>query len=205
MMTTRWFRYFVWSFVIAMAVFSGCRGTTPRVEFYQLDADRQGLEDEEITGMDQTIAIGVGPMEFPPLLDRPQIVTRTGKHTFKVDEFHRWGGTLSQHFLEVLTVNLSILLRSNHVAAHPWEEFFIPDYRIFIDVHAFEGFLDGDVRFVATWTITDGEGRKPLLARKSIIREPVQGKNYEAYIEAQNRALSIFSQEIAQAIRKLAH
>lgn len=205
MMTTRVFRYFVWSFVIAMAVFSGCRGTTPRVEFYQLAADRQGLEDEQIKAMEQTIAVGVGPMLFPPLLDRPQIVTRTGPYTYKVDEFHRWGGTLSQHVLEILTVNLSILLRSNYVAAHPWEQFFAPDYRIFMDVHAFDGFLNGDVRLIATWAITDGEARKPLLVRKSIIREPVRGASYGAYIEAQNRVLSIFSQEIAQAIKKIAY
>ena len=203
MMTTGCMRYFVWSFVIAMAVFSGCRGTTPKVEFYTLAVDRQGLEDAQIEVMDQTIAIGVGPMEFPPALDRPQIVLRTSPHKFELNEFHRWAGSLREDFLEVLTINLAILLRSNHVTAHPWEGFFTPDYRIFMDIHAFDGNLGGTVFLVASWAITDGEGRKPLLVRKSIIREPVLGTDYVAYIAAKNRALSKFSQELAKAIKKL--
>ena len=202
-MTTGCMRYFVWSFVITMAVFSGCRGASPRVEFYTLAVDMRGLQDEQIEVMDQTIAIGVGPMEFPLSLDRPQIVLRTGPHKFEVNEFHRWAGSLREDILEVLTINLSILLRSNHVTAHPWEGFFTPDYRIFMDIHAFDGNLGGTVLLAASWTITDGEGRKALLVRKSIIREPVHGTDYEAYIAAANRALSGFSQEIAQAIKKL--
>jgi len=161
------------------------------------------LEDAQIEVMDQTIAIGVGPMEFPQSLDRPQIVLRTGPHKFELNEFHRWAGSLREDFLEVVTINLSILLRSNYVAAHPWEGFFTPDYRIFMDIHAFDGNLGGTVLLAATWAITDGEGRKALLVRKSIIREPVLGTDYEAYIAAKNRALSTFSQEIAQMIKKL--
>ena len=203
MMTTRCMRYFVWSLVIAMAVFSGCRSATPRVEFYTLAVDMRGLPEEQIEVMDQTIAIGVGPMEFPLSLDRPQIVLRTGPHKFEVNEFQRWAGSLREDFLDVLTINLSILLRSNHVTAHPWEGFFTPDYRIFLDIYAFDGNLGGTVLLAASWTITDGEGRKPLLVRKSIIREPVLGTDYEAYIAAQNRALSTFSQEIVQEIKKL--
>jgi uncharacterized lipoprotein YmbA len=171
-----------WTFVIAMAFFTGCRGATTKVEFYRLNADRQGLEDEQIEVMDQTIAIGVGPMEFPKTIDRSQIVIRIGTHRFEVDEFRRWAGSLREDFLEVLTVNLSILLRSNHVAAYPWEEFFNPDYRIFMDVHEFVGDLGGSVILAVTWTITDAEGRKALLARKSIIREPVLGTDFEAYV-----------------------
>ncbi len=196
-------RYYVWVIIIAMAVFSGCRGATPDVEFYTLSVDSQGLDDEQIESMDQTIAVGVGPMKFPKSIDRSQIVVRTGPNKFEVDEFHRWAGSLREDFLEVLALNLSILLKSNHVTAWPWEEFFTPKYRIFIDVHAFDGVPGETVLLSATWTITGGEGRKPLLVRKSIIREPVPGTDYEAYIAAKNLALSAFSREIARAVKKL--
>jgi uncharacterized lipoprotein YmbA len=192
-----------WTSIIAMIVFTGCFGKSPKVEFYKLIEDLQGLEDDQIEVMDQTIAIGVGPMEFPKTIDRPQIVTRISPHRLEVDEFHRWAGSLRDDFLEVLTVNLSILLRSNHVAAYPWEEFFNPDYRIFMDVHEFVGDLGGTVILAVTWTITDAEGRKAVLARKSIIREPVLGTDFEAYVSAINRSLSTFSQEIAREIEKL--
>jgi uncharacterized lipoprotein YmbA len=145
MMTSGYIKTMAWTLVIAMVFFTGCRSATTKVEFFRLNADRQGLEDEQIEVMDQTIAIGVGPMEFPQTIDRSQIVIRIGPHRFEVNEFHRWVGSLREDFLEVLTVNLSILLRSNHIAAYPWEEFFNPDYRIFMDVHEFVGDLGGTV------------------------------------------------------------
>ena len=203
MMTSGYIKTMAWTSVIAMVVFTGCFGASPKVEFYKLDEGLQGLEDEQIEVMDQTIAIGVGPMEFPKTIDRPQIVTRITPHRLEVDEFHRWAGSLREDFLEVLTVNLSILLKSNHVAAYPWEEFFNPDYRIFMDVHEIVGDLGGTVVLAVTWTITDAEGRKALLARKSIIREPVLGTDFEAYVSAINRTLFTFSQEIAREIKKL--
>jgi len=40
------------------------------------------------TVSDTTLAIGVGPVEFPKFLDRPQIVTRKSQHRVEVSEFH---------------------------------------------------------------------------------------------------------------------
>lgn len=187
----------------AMAVFSGCRGVTPDVGFYALSPDSRGLGDEQIESTDQTIAVGVGPMKFPKSIDRPQIVVRTGPNRFEVDEFNRWAGSLREDFLEVLAMNLSMLLKSNHVTAWPWEEFFTPNYRVFLDIHAFDGAPGGTVQLRAAWTITGGEGRNALLTRKSIIEEPVRGTDVDAYITAKNRVLSVFSQEIAQAVKNL--
>lgn len=196
-------RYYFWTLVIATAVFGGCRSATPEVEFYTLSADERGL-DERTESMDRTVAVGVGPMKFPKLIDRSQIVVRKGPNKLEIDEFHRWAGSLREDFLEVLAMNLSVLLRSNHVTAWPWEEFFTPDYRIFLDVHAFDGAPGETVRLAATWTVTGGDARKPLLVRRSTILESVSGTDYQTYVAAKNRALSAFSREIATALEKLA-
>jgi uncharacterized lipoprotein YmbA len=203
MMTSGWIRNIAWTFVIGMVVFTGCRSKTPPVKFYTLSSITQTSEETSVTEVDQPIAIGVGPMEIPKTIDRPQIVVRINPNKLEVDEFQRWAGSLYEDILEVLTENLSILLKSNLVSAHPWEDFFNPDYRIVLDVHRFDGSLGDHIVLNVTWTITDGKGREALLVRKSIIREPVLGKDFEAFVEAKSRALATFSQEIAREVTNL--
>ena len=203
MMTSGCIRNIAWTFVIGMVVFTGCRSKTPPVRFYTLSTIAQTAEKTPVAEVDQPIAIGVGPMEIPKTIDRPQIVVRINPNKLEVDEFHRWAGSLYEDILEVLTQNLSILLKSNHISAHPWEDFFNPDYRIVMDIHRFDGSPGDHIVLNVTWTITDGRGRKPLVVRKTIIREPVLGMDFEAYVLAKSRALAHFSREIAREITNL--
>jgi len=69
------------------------------------------------------------------------------------------------------------LLPSSLVAAFPWEDYFDPDYRVYMEVQQFDGRLGQYAQLVITWTITTQEARKILLVRKSLIREPVQGED----------------------------
>lgn len=203
MITSGWIRNIAWTLVIGMVVFAGCRSKSPPVKFYALSTITQTSEETAVAEMNQTIAVGVGPMEIPKAIDRPQIVVRISPNRLEVDEFHRWAGSLYEDFLEVLTENLSILLKSNHISAHPWEEFFNPDYRIVLDVHRFDGSPGDHIVLNVTWTITDGKGRKPLAVHKTIIREPVLGTDFEAFVAAKSRALADFSKEIAREITNL--
>ena len=191
--------------VLSAAIFNlfGCRSTTPPVEFYTL-TPLTGMSEEQkaVESMD-TLAVGVGPVEIPKINDRQQIVTRTGPNKINVEEFHRWAGSLYEDFLRVLTVNLSILLHTNLVEAYPWEDYFDPDYRVFMQVHQFDGQLGEHVVLDATWTITGREAKEVLLVRKSQMKEPVQGMDYEAFVAAKSRILADLSREIAHEIESL--
>jgi uncharacterized lipoprotein YmbA len=173
------------------------------VEFYTLNSVIETPATAQVAAADQDLAIGVGPMVIPKTIARPQIVTRSGPNRLEVDEFHRWAGSLREDFLRVLSANLSILLKTNWVATHPWEDYFKPTYRIVLDVHQFDGSLGEQVLLNVTWTITGQDGRKALLVRKSIITQPVSGKDYEAFVSAKSRVLATFSREIATEIKNL--
>ena len=142
-------------------------------------------------------------MEIPKSLDRPQIVTRIGPNKLMVDEFHRWAGSLYDDFLSVLTVNLAELLGTNRVAAYPWEEYFDPDYHIFMEVHRFDGNLGQNVVLDLTWTVTGRETREVLLVRKTRMTAPVAGMDYEAFISVKSGLLADLSREIAREIKRL--
>jgi uncharacterized lipoprotein YmbA len=153
--------------------------------------------------MDDTLAIGIGPVEFPKFLDRPQIVTRKSQNQIEVSEFHRWAGSFPGDFSRVLAKNISILLPSDRVAVYPWGEQFSPTYRIKLDVEQFDGQLGERVVLEVTWMVTDQEGTKKLVVRKSLIEEPVSDKTYEALVVAESHALATLSRTIVQEIRKL--
>ena len=154
-------------------------------------------------GWETTLAVGVGPVQLPKIIDRPQIVTRIGPNKINVDEFHRWAGSVYEDFLRVVTMNLATFLQSNLVVAYPWEDYLDPDYRVYMEVQQFDGRLGQYVQLVITWTITAREAREILLVHKSSIKEPVQGEDYDAFVAAKSRILGTLSRQIAQGIKKV--
>ena len=188
---------------MALLVFTGCRSATQPVEFYTLTPLDVISEEDKVAELNDKLAIGVGPIELPKINDRPQIVTRTGPNKVNVDEFHRWAGSLYEDFLRVLTVNLSKLLQSNLVAAYPWEDYFNPQYQIFMEVHQFDGKLGEYVVLDVTWVLTGREARGILAVRRSQLKEPIDGMNYEAFVSAKSRTLANLSRQIASEIKTL--
>ena len=188
---------------VALVLLAGCRSFTPPVEFYTLSPLSAVSEAEPFRRMGDNIAVGVGPLQMPKIIDRPQIVTRIGPNKISVDEFHRWAGSLYEDFLRVVTMNLATLLRSGLVVAFPWEDYFDPDYRIFMDVQQFDGRLGQYVQLNGSWTITGRQARQILLTRKFSIREPVQGVDYDALVAAKCRILATLSRQIALGIQEV--
>ena len=188
---------------LLVLMIAGCRSSTPPVEFYTL-ASLPGMEMEshEQSAV-RDITIGIGPVQLPQFLNRPQIVIRSGPNKLTVSEFHRWGGYFDQDFLRVLAQDISILLPNSRVVEFPWEDRADPDYRIEFNVHQFDGQPGNFVLLNATWTIKERKGTKALYARRSIIKQPVPGNDYEALVSAHSQALAALSREIAAAIKNI--
>ena len=188
-----------WVLGAALVLLVGCQGTSSPVQFYALSMP----EPSSPAKMMDAIALGVGPLEIPKMIDRPQIVTRNSGNKLNVDDFHRWGGALNEDILRVLTEHLTGLLQSNEVMAHPWAEYFQPDYRVYLVFHRFDGRLGESVVLNATWTVTDTRGRKSLAVRRSLIREPLKTTDYESLVFAASVALEKLSRQIAQEVKAL--
>jgi len=182
---------------------AGCRSSTPPVEFYTL-ASLPGMEMEshEQSAI-RDITIGIGPVQLPQFLNRPQIVIRSGPNKLTVSEFHRWGGYFDQDFLRVLAQDISILLPTNRVVEFPWDDRADPDFRIAFNVQQFDGQPGNSVLLNTVWTIKGRKGAKALYAKRSIIRQPVSGNDYEALVAAHSQALAALSREIAAAIKNI--
>lgn len=191
------------AFFMAVFILTGCRSATSPVEFYALTPFTAMTGEVKTLVSADTLSVGVGPLEIPKIIDRPQIVSRTEPNRIQVDEFHRWAGSLHEDFLRVLTLNLAELLGTNWVAAYPWEDYFSPHYRIFMEVHRFDGNLGKYVVLDLTWAITGREAADVLLVRRSLLKAPVGGMAYESYVSAKSDLLADFSREIAREIKLL--
>ena len=190
-----------WYIIITALLLAGCGGTQP-VQFYTLSSLNGTQNPSSDLSVGKEVAIGVGPVEFPELLNKPQIVTRTGSHKLHVDEFHRWGSPLDEDFTSVLAENLSTLLGTNRTAVFPWGGHFQPASPIVMNVQQFDGQPGGYVTLNATWTVL-GRDAYELVTRRSVIEEQASGGGYESLVSAESRAVSVLSREIAEEIHRL--
>lgn len=183
--------------VLALAVcLSACAGKSASSKFYVLSP----LPQTKLSDSGGP-PIGVFPIGMPDYLDRPQIVTRVSENEIKFDEFSRWAEPLKENFYTVLVDNLSTLLNSEKVIKTA-QNLGVPlAFQVGVEVLQFDGSLGGDAVLNVRWGLFEAEGKKLLLAKRSLFREHTGAATYEALAAAQSRAIAALSREIAEAVR----
>ena len=193
----RWNRHVTTTVALAAFLLSiaGC-ATGPPPTFYLLD---WGATDQ-LPGVERGIAVGVGPIEIPEYLNRPQIVTRATRNKLDLSESHQWAEPLKDSVSRVIAVNLAQALDTNRVYILPRRQRTPLDYKVSIDVARFDGSVGGDAVLGVRWTLFGKDGKEMLLTKVSIITEPAESGQYDALVAAKSHTLEILSQEIATAI-----
>ena len=203
MMRSRFFQQTSLLVLLIVVLLAGCGGKSTSVEFYTLNSPSDMTQNAKPADTAQTIAIGIGPVEIPEILNRPQIVTRTGPNKLEMDEFHRWAGPLEADIAKVLAQNISLLLATDQVAIYPWEVGFMPHYRIAVDIRYFEGQLGENVVLEAVWRVLSQEDQKIQIVKTSVIKEKLSAPDYDTLVAAKSQAIAQLSREIAQEIQEL--
>ena len=181
---------------------SGC-GTTKPSRFYTLSPLSEPEATAPVAAQAEYGTIGVGPVNLPQYLDRPQIVTRISPNRFEFAEFDRWGGALKDDFTRTLAENLAHLIPAERVARHPWRRATAIDYQIPVEVIRFDGAPGKKVILNVEWQILSNDGDTQLLSKRSIFKETVAGTSYDDMVAAQSRAVAGLAQEIADALMRV--
>ncbi len=179
----------------------GCAGA-PSPKFYTLSPMSDQVNQLETLTETRPLSVAIAPIKFPDFLDRPQIVTRPSPNTLKMSEFHRWGGSLSSNFLQVLGENLSTLLSTDRIFYPRQANAFPIDYHLTLNVKAFEGEIGKEVVLDVDWVVIDQRHKEATMMQNTVIREPVQRLDYESFVAAQSRALAVLSHQIASVIEQ---
>ncbi len=149
------------------------------------------------------VAVGVGPVDLPQYVNRPQIVTGDSSPELHHAELAQWAEPLPDNFARVLAENLSLLLATDRVAVFPWKGPMPLDYQVIVEVTRFLGEPGGEVSLVALWRVVGKNGKEVLTSQKSSFSEPSGSQDYQALATAMSRAVAALSREIATTITTL--
>jgi hypothetical protein len=178
-------------------VLTGCGPPAPPPTFYLLSS----TADTQLAGVERGPAVGVGPIQIPAYLERPQVVTSTRQHEVVLSERNQWAEPLTDSISRVMVIDLSTFLESTRVYIVPRVDRTTPlDYRVQVDVGRFDGTLGAEAVLGARWTLIGANDRDVLLTKVSILVERPVDASYSALIAAQNKTLELLSRDIADAI-----
>jgi uncharacterized lipoprotein YmbA len=180
---------------VMLTALAGC-ATTPPSRFYILSA-----VSADTAAPPSGPAIGVGPVELPRYLDRPQIAVRSGANELLYNETHRWAEELKDNLTDVLAENLARLVPTDRVTVFPWGRMTTIDYQVVAEISRFDADTSGNVALFANWKIYREQSREVVAQKTTVFTEPVGGDDYTEIVAAQSRALAALSREIAAAIR----
>lgn len=178
------------------ALAAGC-ASSPPTHFYTLAATAQPA------GVASTLAVAVGPVTLPAVVDRPQIVVSAGPNELRLDELNRWASPLQDNVARVVADNLAARLGSPRVHLFAQNTGSAAQYRVLIDVQRFASTPGERAQLDALWSVRrmrDGTS----LSGRSQRSEAVPGKGYDALAAAHSRALDGLCGDIAEAVRTLA-
>ena len=184
-------------------VLSGCFGTSQPSRFYTLTSLRGPEPIPHATSTSHGTIVAVGPLAIPDYLERPQIITRTGKNEMRVNEFQRWAGSLESNLSRTVIEDLSLQLPADRFSVIRW----VPAaqretpiaYRIMVDVMRFDAIPGGTVFLEADWTVY-GKGSDILLARKTSISGKTGGPEFTDLVASMSKAVEDLSREIAAGV-----
>ena len=185
-----------------LIIISGCKPNTREAKFYLLQASSHSEALAAVTESASPALIGLGPVEIPAYLDRPQIVTGNAGAELQLAEYHRWAEPLRDTITRVLAENLSLSMPASHVLSFPWNRAVNPDFQVVVKVGRFHVDANGNSELKATWSIL--RQNKPVLIKEFQTRTVTAGTDYEAKVTAQSQALARFGKEIAAGLKTAA-
>jgi len=177
------------------ALATGCSSTPPS-SFYTLNhAAAPAAQPSPLA-----LAVVVGPVSIPAIIDQPQMVVTTGPNQVSIDEFHRWASPLSSDISRVVTENLVTMLGTPRVSQFQQALNAPFDYRVAIEVQSFVSEPGEAATLNAVWIVRRTKDGKTVTGRTAL-REPATDKGYDALVAAHSRALARMSQDIADAVK----
>ena len=182
---------------LATTLVAGCASPPPRYYTLTTAARPSTSASHAINANHSTnaLAIAVGPVSVPALVDRPQIVVSHGGNEVRLDEYQRWASPLQDNIARVVADDLATLLPTARVAVRAADA----RYRVAIDVQRLVSQPGVSAQLDATWSVrrvADDASR----SGRSTARVAVTDASYAALASAHSRALAQFSADVAAAI-----
>lgn len=179
---------------------TGCiGGSTPPSQFYLLEPMNES--ETSTSGVSEKSDIALGPVRIPRYVDRPQIVTASGKNAYQLSELNRWAESLDGNISRVLAQNLSLLTSADVVLVNSSNRATQAQLRISVNILEFHVNPQGQAGLTAQWQIARGDEMQ--LNRQVSYHSPASKTDYSVMVAALNDCLNRMSRELAASIHQI--
>ena len=159
--------------------------------------------NESYTGKalaDQLI-LGIGPVEIPRSLNRPQLIYRKNNNEILFSERNQWAGSLREEIQKVLVDRIIDTSGSSRIMHYPWLHDLKPEYEVRIRIERLDGILGEEVVLEAHWDLLTSRGKELLASRESRFKIEIDNSDdFLAYVIAQQTALTKLADEILDTV-----
>ena len=188
----------------ALSLVLGCSPSSRPVKFYLLQPMGKPEAHQAVMQTPKPILVGLGPVEIPAYLDRPQIVTGNAGAELQLAEYHRWAEPLRDTITRILAENLALFMVDAQVLTFPWNRTINPDIQVEVKLSRFHVDATGSCGLKADWTVF--KRNKPVLMKSFQTQVLVTGPatDFDAKVAAQSEALGKLGKEIAVELKTVA-
>ncbi|MDJ0740538.1 MAG: PqiC family protein [Gammaproteobacteria bacterium] len=181
---------------------AACASTKP-TSFFLLQPITATTGGEAVADHARARVLGIGPVELPGHLDRPQIVTRGTGNRLEVAEFSRWAEPLQENVTRVLGENLATFLPGDRIASFPWTSAGAIDYQVTVEISRFDGVVGDDSTLTARWQVLAPATGDIVMTRNTNVSVPSESADHGGTVAAMNQALDALSREIGEGLRSI--
>lgn len=166
---------------------------TPTNNYQQLESN-----------FENNISIGIGNLELPDYLQKPQIVTFKNNNELHFDEFNRWAQPLDENFTDIVLENLSNMIPTNNIYLFMWPEEKLDIYQVTIKINQFELRSDSTVVLDARWSVSISNEIIFLMTEKSSYHEKITNLNYDKIVATMSKLTGYLCRDIASEVKRKA-
>jgi len=189
-----------------VAVFCACAALPPqpeRTRFVMLTPVASESSSKEGAGSRSNLpplTVGLGPVQLPQYLDRPELVIRTSPNSIDLSDSYRWAEPLAESFRRVLAGDLTALLATSNIVQYPWESGTRLDYTIRLQVQRLDADLNDTAELAVEWELRARKREQVLTTRESQLDHTANWQKGDAVAAALSDDIAELGHQIASAI-----
>ncbi|HWK43307.1 MAG TPA: PqiC family protein [Stellaceae bacterium] len=179
--------------LLALTV-AGCGSSPPTSYFVLSTVPPAAVAASGMAGQRSTLA--VGSVKLPQVLDRVQIVRRSGANTLDIDGANLWAEPLDELMRRILAEDLAARLPGLTVlsTARPVAPV---DRTVIVEVDRFETEVDGHAALAARWYVLGSRDNRPLVSHEVALRAPALGADTASRVAALSQVVADLATDIA--------
>ena len=144
--------------------------------------------------------IAISALSLPEIVDRPQLVLRSGETQVLINDNHLWAQALKSEITRNLAVHLARETGATQVTVPGQASLDEADIKLTIDILRFDSVLGGDAVIEARWSVLRKGVAKPV-SGYALVQEAASAAGYDAIVAAHSRALARLSREITASLK----